>query len=126
MEAWREGRLVGGLYGVAIVGLFAGESMCHRETVASKVAPVGLVDLPLPAAFAGRRQAVTGVGRPSLGTLAGMRDERAEAIQAAVDRITSWQDGATEGTVEAELPKGFAAAGVDLSDDDVRTLAEAI
>ena len=45
VEAWRDGRLVGGLYGVAIGGLFAGESMFHRETDASKVALVGLVEL---------------------------------------------------------------------------------
>ena len=45
VEAWRDGRLVGGLYGVSIGGLFAGESMFHRETDASKVALVALVDL---------------------------------------------------------------------------------
>jgi leucyl/phenylalanyl-tRNA--protein transferase len=45
VEAWRAGRLAGGLYGVAIGGLFAGESMFHRETDASKVALVGLVRL---------------------------------------------------------------------------------
>ena len=45
VETWRDDRLVGGLYGVAIGGLFAGESMFHRETDASKVALVGLVDL---------------------------------------------------------------------------------
>jgi leucyl/phenylalanyl-tRNA--protein transferase len=45
VEAWRDGRLAGGLYGVAINGLFAGESMFHRERDASKVALVGLVDL---------------------------------------------------------------------------------
>jgi leucyl/phenylalanyl-tRNA--protein transferase len=45
VEAWRDGRLVGGLYGVALGGLFAGESMFHRETDASKVALLGLVDL---------------------------------------------------------------------------------
>ncbi len=37
-----DGRLVGGLYGLAIGGLFAGESMFHRETDASKVALVEL------------------------------------------------------------------------------------
>ena len=45
---WRpgsDGELVGGLYGVAVGGLFAGESMFHRVTDASKVALVGLVDL---------------------------------------------------------------------------------
>lgn len=44
VEAWRDGRLAGGLYGVAIGGLFAGESMFHRERDASKVALVALVD----------------------------------------------------------------------------------
>ena len=42
METWREGRLVGGIYGIAIGGLFAGESMFHRETDASKAAMVHL------------------------------------------------------------------------------------
>lgn len=46
VEAWTpDGELVGGLYGIAIGGLFAGESMFHRATDASKVALVGLVDL---------------------------------------------------------------------------------
>jgi len=44
VEAWREGRLAGGLYGVALGGAFFGESMFHRETDASKVALVALVD----------------------------------------------------------------------------------
>lgn len=44
VECWREGRLVGGLYGVAIRGLFAGESMFHLERDASKVALVHLVE----------------------------------------------------------------------------------
>jgi leucyl/phenylalanyl-tRNA--protein transferase len=43
VETWRGGRLVGGLYGVALAGLFAGESMFHHETDASKVALVALV-----------------------------------------------------------------------------------
>src|SRR3954469_20673155 len=45
VEAWQDGELVGGLYGVAVGGLFAGESMFHRARDASKVALVGLVDL---------------------------------------------------------------------------------
>jgi leucyl/phenylalanyl-tRNA---protein transferase len=45
VESWVDGELVGGLYGVAIGGLFAGESMFHRATDASKVALVGLVEL---------------------------------------------------------------------------------
>jgi leucyl/phenylalanyl-tRNA--protein transferase len=44
VEAWAGGELVGGVYGVAIGGFFAGESMFHRRTDASKVALVYLVD----------------------------------------------------------------------------------
>ncbi len=43
VEAWRDGRLAGGLYGVTVGGAFFGESMFHRETDASKVALVALV-----------------------------------------------------------------------------------
>lgn len=47
VEAWSrsDGTLAGGLYGVVVGGLFAGESMFHRVTDASKVALVGLVEL---------------------------------------------------------------------------------
>ena len=45
VEAWRDGELLGGLYGLALGGLFAGESMFHRATDASKCALVGLADL---------------------------------------------------------------------------------
>ncbi len=44
VEAWREGKLAGGLYGIAIGGAFFGESMFHRVTDASKIALVGLVE----------------------------------------------------------------------------------
>jgi leucyl/phenylalanyl-tRNA--protein transferase len=44
VEAWRDGRLAGGLYGVSLGGAFFGESMFHRETDASKAALVALVD----------------------------------------------------------------------------------
>ena len=43
VETWCDGRLVGGLYGVAIGGAFFGESMFSTETDASKVALVYLV-----------------------------------------------------------------------------------
>jgi len=45
VEAWHDGELQGGLYGLAIGGLFAGESMFHRGSDASKCALVGLADL---------------------------------------------------------------------------------
>ncbi len=43
IEVWREDRLVGGLYGVALRAAFFGESMFSRQTDASKVALVHLV-----------------------------------------------------------------------------------
>lgn len=43
VEAWQEGELAGGLYGVAINGAFFGESMFYRVSNASKVALVHLV-----------------------------------------------------------------------------------
>jgi leucyl/phenylalanyl-tRNA---protein transferase len=45
VEAWDDGVLVGGLYGVSIGGFFAGESMFHRARDASKVALFHLVDI---------------------------------------------------------------------------------
>jgi leucyl/phenylalanyl-tRNA--protein transferase len=44
VESWLDGKLVGGLYGVSIGGLFAGESMFSRETDSSKVALVHLLE----------------------------------------------------------------------------------
>src|SRR6266404_2666512 len=44
VEAWKEGRLAGGLYGVAVGGAFFGESMFHCVTDASKIALVALVE----------------------------------------------------------------------------------
>lgn len=44
VEAWREGRLVGGLYGVSLGRVFFGESMFSKETDASKVCLVRLVE----------------------------------------------------------------------------------
>jgi leucyl/phenylalanyl-tRNA--protein transferase len=45
VETWLDGELVGGLYGVKVNGLFAGESMFHSATDASKVALVALVEI---------------------------------------------------------------------------------
>jgi leucyl/phenylalanyl-tRNA--protein transferase len=51
VEAWTADELVGGLYGVAVGALFAGESMFTRATDASKVALLGLADLLEPGAL---------------------------------------------------------------------------
>jgi leucyl/phenylalanyl-tRNA--protein transferase len=87
VETWQDGRLVGGLYGVAISGLFAGESMFHRVTDASKVALVGLGEL-LRDEHADRRLLDVQWSTPHLASLGAVEVRRAtylEALQAALD-----------------------------------------
>ncbi len=72
VEAWRHDRLEGGLYGLSIGGLFAGESMFHRARDASKVALVGLVE-GLRDEHATDRLVDVQWGTPHLATL-GVRD----------------------------------------------------
>ncbi|GAA2072856.1 hypothetical protein GCM10009821_08770 [Aeromicrobium halocynthiae] len=49
-----------------------------------------------------------------------------EAIQAVVDRVSSYQDGAPEGTVAKELRDGLNEADVEVGEDDQQRLVEAI
>lgn len=44
-------------------------------------------------------------------------DARTEILQAVVDRVTSWQDGATEETVRKELDDALADSEVDVDQD---------
>ena len=55
-----------------------------------------------------------------------MDNDTAQAAQAVVDRVSSYQESAPAGTVEKELRDGFAEAGVEVTDTDVRRLADAI
>ena len=55
-----------------------------------------------------------------------MSAENLEAVQAVVDRVSSWQETAPEGTVEQELRSGLQEAGVSLDEADVLKLADAI
>ncbi|PKH38291.1 leucyl/phenylalanyl-tRNA--protein transferase [Nocardioides alpinus] len=81
VEAWRDGRLAGGLYGVSIGGLFAGESMFHHERDASKVALLALVDL-LSDQYADRRVLDVQWQTPHLASLGVVRRPRAEYLEA--------------------------------------------
>ena len=49
-----------------------------------------------------------------------------EAVQLVVDRVSSWQDGATEETIAEELRKGFDEVGVEVEPQEVAKLADAI
>jgi leucyl/phenylalanyl-tRNA--protein transferase len=86
--------LAGGLYGVAIGGLFAGESMFHRRTDASKAALVGLVDL-LGAAGDGRILDVQWL-TPHLASLGAVEIPRADYV------------GRVAAAVELPLPPALA------------------
>lgn len=55
-----------------------------------------------------------------------MSNESIEAVQAVVDRVSSYQESAPEGTVEKELREGLRDAGVELRDDEVGRLVAAI
>jgi leucyl/phenylalanyl-tRNA---protein transferase len=80
VETWVDGRLVGGLYGVAVGGLFAGESMFHHATDASKAALVGLVEL-MTADGDSRRLLDVQWRTPHLATLGVVELPRAEYLR---------------------------------------------
>jgi leucyl/phenylalanyl-tRNA---protein transferase len=95
VETWQDGRLVGGLYGVALGGLFAGESMFHRARDASKVALMGLVEL-LSDMNAGRRLIDVQWSTPHLASLGVEEIPRADYLA----RLPA--------LLAAPLPDGFA------------------
>ena len=98
VEAWRDGRLAGGLYGVSIGGLFAGESMFHRERDASKVALLGLVEL-MRDQYADQRLLDVQWQTPHLASLGVVRRPRAEYLEAV------------ERAVRLPLPAAFRVDG---------------
>ena len=89
VEAWIDDRLVGGLYGVALRGAFFGESMFHRETDASKVALVALVER---LRGAGLRAARHAVGHPAPRAVRGGRDSAGRTTCGASSR--AWRSTA--------------------------------
>jgi leucyl/phenylalanyl-tRNA--protein transferase len=85
VETWRDGQLVGGLYGLRIGRFFAGESMFHHDTDASKVAcwaAVGLLRLDGGELF--DVQWTT----PHLRTLGAIDVTRAEYLRALADAVS--------------------------------------
>jgi leucyl/phenylalanyl-tRNA--protein transferase len=98
IEAWRDGELVGGLYGVAIGGLFAGESMFHvpgRGTDASKVCLVHLVEHLKTRGFSLLDVQTQSDHMASLGTIEVPRSVYMEMLGEAIEREVTWSDGAT-------------------------------
>ena len=88
VEAWEDGALVGGLYGINLGGFFAGESMFHRATDASKVALVHLVEalLTVPGALLDVQWSTPHLA--SLGVVEVGRAEYLDLLAVAVDAPT--------------------------------------
>lgn len=62
----------------------------------------------------------------TVGVMTHSSSERLQAMQAVVDRVSSYQDGATAGTTERELRAAFGETDLDVSDAEVRRLTDAI
>ena len=86
VETWRDGELVGGLYGVAIGAFFAGESMFHSVPNASKVALVALVDAMKVTGGALIDVQWNTPHLESMGTVEISRDDYLQLLAEAVDR----------------------------------------
>ena len=90
VECWQEGLLVGGVYGVCVGGLFAGESMFHRADDASKVALVHLDRRLAARGFALLDcQMVTPVTR-AMGAVEISRTEYLNRLAQAVNQPSRW------------------------------------
>jgi leucyl/phenylalanyl-tRNA--protein transferase len=101
VECWRDDRLVGGLYGVALGAAFFGESMFHLESNASKVA---LVHLAARLVAGGFRLLDTQFVTPHLASLGAIevskhayRQMLAEAVVAKADFLSWPKDGCLSG-----------------------------
>jgi leucyl/phenylalanyl-tRNA---protein transferase len=108
VEVWEksadggEGRtLVGGIYGIAIGAFFAGESMFHRRTDASKIAFATLVHALRGSGFALFDVQVMNPHLQSLGCVELSRAEYLDRLDAAIGRRPT-QLGLARGAIEAE------------------------
>ncbi|WP_036290771.1 leucyl/phenylalanyl-tRNA--protein transferase [Methylosinus sp. PW1] len=97
VECWREGRLVGGLYGVSMRAAFFGESMFHTETDASKVALAHLVARLVKGGFRLLDTQFMTTHLASLGAVEVSRDAYHALLEQALSvsgRFAAWPDEA--------------------------------
>jgi leucyl/phenylalanyl-tRNA--protein transferase len=85
VECWQAGELAGGIYGVSIGGFFAGESMFHRASNASKVALCHLVDRLRERGFALFDVQMVTPATSRLGAVEISRAEYLQRLQRAVE-----------------------------------------
>jgi leucyl/phenylalanyl-tRNA--protein transferase len=92
VEVWEEDRLVGGTYGIAIRGAFFAESMFHRETDASKVALLGLVNHMKARGMTLLEVQFLTPHLSSLGAVEISSDDYMERLRHALKRIVSFKE----------------------------------
>lgn len=89
-EAWQDGQLVGGVYGIALGSCFCAESMFHRATDASKVALKALVDRCRDLGFTVFDAQIMNPHLKSLGAYEVPEREYARMMRDALRRDTTW------------------------------------
>jgi leucyl/phenylalanyl-tRNA--protein transferase len=90
VECWRDGQLVGGLYGVKLGAAFFGESMFSRERDASKVALVRLVETLRRGGFALLDTQFLTAHLAGFGALEVPRDRYIKLLESALIREAFW------------------------------------
>ncbi len=90
VECWRDGALVGGLYGVRLGGAFFGESMFSRERDASKVALVHLVARLIKGGFALLDTQFITSHLAQFGTIEVPREAYLERLKRAIATAAYW------------------------------------
>ena len=103
METWREGRLVGGLYGVVLGGAFFGESMFSRERDASKVALVHLVARLRLGGFALLDTQFLTAHLSQFGAHEVSRADYKRRLNAATGAAATWIEAPAPAALEAEM-----------------------
>lgn len=111
VEVWRDGTLVGGLYGVSLGGIFFGESMFSHETDASKLALVQLAGQLRDWGFALIDAQVVSDHLLSLGAIGLSRKEFLRQLTQALDRPAPahWRFDAAHAGNPAHLPPAGTA-----------------
>jgi leucyl/phenylalanyl-tRNA--protein transferase len=96
VEAWENDELVGGVYGVSINGLFAGESMFSRRTDASKVCLVHLVEHLNQRGYQLLDVQFQNDHIAQFGVIQIPRDQYVQQLSDALNAQVSWQDSCTD------------------------------
>jgi leucyl/phenylalanyl-tRNA--protein transferase len=92
VEAWADEKLVGGLYGVSVGGAFFGESMFSRQTDASKVCLVHLVERLIKRGFSLLDTQFTTTHLERFGVVEINKDQYLDLLQIAVAQKTDFNN----------------------------------